>query len=337
MNEKIFKKISKEKLREWLGSIKSGARVFSPKKVDGLWTYGEYTGEEVPLHFRNSRLSPKGLFLKSPAPLFGWKSSAVSSQILPALSSDRQRVIFGIRACDLRALFAVNKVFAGDEEDLFYSQNISRTVLLGAACRTECDGSFCREMGIDPQDSAEADIFFRETSEGYVARVNSERGLSLIREEFFAEAKEEEWVSSARAGIGEKEKLLFNRAKARAGVVERFADEEFWQRVSATCVNCGICTYLCPTCHCFDLCDQQIPGQGVRYRCWDSCAFPGFTKMAVHNPREEKWRRYRQRVSHKFNFFFENNQEIACVGCGRCVVNCPVNLDLREILQEAAR
>ncbi len=331
-----FRKISKEKLKAWLASLRSGARVFAPKKADGLWTYGEFTGEDLPSQFRNSRLSPKGFFLESPAPIFGWKSSAASSRILPFSFPGDTRVIFGMRACDIRALFSVRKVFGGGDGDRFYTENLSRTLLLGYACRRECEGSFCREMGIDPQDSAEADIFFRESPEGYVARMNSERGQSLAGREFFTEAGEEEWTSS-RAATASRERLLFDREKARAGVVARFADEEFWQRASATCVNCGTCTYLCPTCHCFDLCDQKIPGRGVRYRCWDSCAFPDFTKMAVHNPREEKWRRYRQRVSHKFNFFFENNQEIACVGCGRCVANCPVNLDLREVLQEAAR
>ncbi len=337
MDPKKFKNISKDKLKGWLASLQSEAQVFAPRKADGLWTYAEFTGENPPAGFRNSRLSPKGFFLESPAPVFGWKSGPGSSEILPVSAPRGRRVIFGLRACDLRALSAVRKVFAGEEEDLFYTQNLSRTILLGLACGTECDGSFCREMGIDPQNAEEADIFFRETAEGYRVKVNSERGDSLARKEFFTEATEAEWASSAGGGIPRREKPLFDREKARIGIVERFADEEFWQRVSATCVNCGICTYLCPTCHCFDLCDHQIPGRGVRYRCWDSCAFPGFTRMAVHNPREEKWRRYRQRVNHKFNFFFENNQEIACVGCGRCVGNCPVNLDLREILQEAAR
>ncbi len=335
--KKDYRKISKEKLKEWLGSLKSGAQVFVPRKVDGLWTYAEFSGDPLPSDFRNTRLSPKGFFLESPAPVFAWRSSVNSHQILPVAFSGGQRVIFSLRPCDLRALFAVQKIFAGDEEDLFYSPNLSRTLLVGCACRTECTGSFCREMGVDPQDAPEADIFLRETRDGYTAVVNSKRGLSFVREEFFAEATGEEWTLSAPGSTSRQEKPLFEREKARVGVVARFADEEFWRRVSETCLSCGICTYLCPTCHCFDLQDQQIPGQGVRLRCWDSCAFPGFTKMAVHNPREEKWRRCRQRVSHKFNFFFENNREIACVGCGRCVANCPVNLDLREILQEAAR
>lgn len=337
MSQKMFRKISKEKLKKWLASLKARGQVLAPAKADGLWTYREFDGKDLPDQFRNSRLSPKGFFLEPLTPMFEWRSAGNSAQITPMAPPGSQRTIFGLRPCDLRALMTIKKVFASDDQDLFYLRNLSRTLLLGQACRVECAGSFCREMSIDPQDAEEADVFFREIPEGYLAKVNTERGNALAGKEFFAEASEEEWSSGRKEIGGKREKGLFDLEEAKHGVKERFGDEDFWKRISAPCVNCGICTYLCPTCHCFDLGDLQMPGRGARFRCWDSCAFPGFTKMPVHNPREEKWRRYRQRVSHKFNFFLQNYQEVACVGCGRCVANCPVNLDLREVLQEVAR
>ncbi len=337
MTQKMFRKISKEKLKKWLVSLQSRGPVLAPAKVDGLWIYREFEGQDLPDKFRNSRLSPKGFFLEPLTPVFGWKSAGNSSQINPVVPQDSQRVIFGLRPCDLRALNTVRKVFAEEAQDVFYLKNLSRTLLLGLACAVDCDGSFCREMGIAPQNAEEADIFFRETSENYLAKVNTERGNALTGKELFAESSEDEWSSGQVETGREREKRLFDLENVKRGARDCFEDEDFWKRIAATCVNCGICTYLCPTCHCFDLCDLRTPAHGARFRCWDSCAFPGFTKMPVHNPREEKWRRYRQRVSHKFNFFWHNYQEVACVGCGRCVVNCPVNLDLREVLQEVAR
>ena len=186
-------------------------------------------------------------------------------------------------------------------------------------------------MGIDSQDSTDFDIFFREIPEGYIARVATEKGQAADRGRgLFEEAAADEWKATRGKIRGGREKPLFNLERVTPGWSSAFPMKTFWKRVSAKCINCGICTYLCPTCHCFDLCDLQPRGQGARFRCLDSCAFPDFTKMAVHNPREEKWRRYRQRVSHKFNFFYQNFQTIACVGCGRCVAHCPVNLDLRR-------
>ena len=55
-----------------------------------------------------------------------------------------------------------------------------------------------------------------------------------------------------------------------------------------------------------------------------------------HQPRTEKFQRVRQRFMHKFKYFPDNFQSVACVGCGRCVVNCPVNIDVREFLAKMA-
>ncbi len=305
---------------------------------NGIWTYREWNSQDLPENFQNSRLSPKGLLLESLKPLFGWKSPGNSLQVNPIPSPERSRVVFGIKPCDARAIRTLEPVFSGNLADGFYSGNLSRTLLLGLACQVQCPGSFCKEMGIDPQDSMDCDIVFRDTPQGRIAKIVTEKGKVLIEgSDLFEESSQGEWETAQKEIRGSREKPLFDLAKVKDRVARRFPEEELWERVSAKCINCGICTYLCPTCHCFDLCDLQVPGQGVRFRCWDSCAFPGFTQMAVHNPREEKWRRYRQRVTHKFYFYPHNFQTVACVGCGRCVVHCPVNLDLREVLLEVAR
>jgi len=333
----MYRKISKENLRKWLGELKARAAILAPAKERGLWSYREFGLQDFPLRFRNSRLPPKGLFLDPLRALFAWKSSGGSVQLTPLPPLNGQRILIGLKPCDARALRILEPIFTRDYPDVFFLDNLSRTLRLGQACSVLCTGSFCLEMGIDPQESADFDIFFREIPAGYLARVLTDQGRTFTEGDFFAEASAGEWDLARREMPEKKEKPLFRLERVPAGVAQSFPDKNFWERVSAKCINCGICTYLCPTCHCFDLGDLQMPGQGVRFRCWDSCAFPGFTKMAGHNPREEKWRRYRQRVSHKFNFFYQSFQSIACVGCGRCVVHCPVNLDLREVLVEVAR
>jgi len=111
-----------------------------------------------------------------------------------------------------------------------------------------------------------------------------------------------------------------------------FEDEDYWGKVAAKCISCGICTLLCPTCYCFDISDELVKQQGTRFRCWDSCAFPIYTKMPMENPREEKWRRVRQKVCHKYEFYLMNFGVIACTGCGRCIRLCPVNWDITQTL-----
>ena len=112
-----------------------------------------------------------------------------------------------------------------------------------------------------------------------------------------------------------------------------FEDRDFWEEIAAKCLSCGICTLLCPTCYCFDINDELVKDKGTRFRSWDSCSFPTYTKMPMENPREEKWRRVRNKVCHKYEFYPMNFDVIACTGCGRCIRLCPVNWDITQTLE----
>ncbi len=112
-----------------------------------------------------------------------------------------------------------------------------------------------------------------------------------------------------------------------------FEDQDLWEEIAAKCVSCGICTLLCPTCYCFDINDELIKDRGTRFRRWDSCSFPIYSKMPMENPRVEKWRRVRTKVCHKYEFYPMNFDVIACTGCGRCIRQCPVNWDITQSLE----
>ncbi len=334
----MYLKIEKEEWVRWLEALKEKTELLAPAKRNGFWEYTLADHQTFPKNYFNSRIPPKNMFFPSLQALLGWNFSDGSLHLSGHFLPEVGRAIIGLRPCDARGLCLLEPVFLKDYEDIYYSRNRLRTFLLGQACQRHCEGSFCQEMGIDPQDSTDVDLFFRETTGGYWVKVVTEKGKNLVAEgDFFKESSEQEWEAGRREMGGKREKSSIDLEKVKARIGERFPEEDFWRRISDKCINCGVCTYLCPTCHCFDLCDLQRPGEGVRFRCFDSCAFPNFTKMAVHNPREEKWRRYRQRVNHKFNFFYQNFQTLACVGCGRCVNHCPVNLDLREVLLAISR
>jgi len=335
----MFKKISKEKIPQWFAHLKGEGEVFAPTGENGNWTSMEGGSPDLSENFRNSRLSAKGFFLEGLRPLFGWRSSSQGPlQITPPSHHQQSRVLYGIRACDARAVRILEPVFAENGADGLYLGNLRRAFLVGLACTDRCRGSFCEEMGIDPQDSADCDLFLREGPSGKIARVHTEAGKARVEgSDFFSDGTPEEWESARKKLRGGPESPPFDLGKVKEKIPLRFPEEDLWRKVSAPCINCGICTFLCPTCHCFDISDLQAAGRGARFRCWDSCAFPGFTQMAVHNPREEKWRRYRQRVSHKFYFYPQNHRVVACVGCGRCVSHCPAHLDLRQVLREVSR
>lgn len=114
---------------------------------------------------------------------------------------------------------------------------------------------------------------------------------------------------------------------------EKF-DSPVWEELYKPCLACGTCTFVCPTCQCYDIKDYDT-GHGVqRYRCWDSCMYSDFTMMAHGNNRTSQMQRFRQRFMHKLVYFPANNDGMySCVGCGRCVEKCPSALNIVKVIK----
>jgi sulfhydrogenase subunit beta (sulfur reductase) len=198
---------------------------------------------------------------------------------------------------------------------------------------------FCTVTGGNPASPEGADILLTDIGEAYLAEFITPKGERLLPRLGKLPEAEETALSrreeiSVRAG-GE----IRSAPPARdiKPVLDRIFEHPFWETIHGKCLKCGTCTYLCPTCHCFDINDETKGGDGVRIRNWDSCMYPLFTRMASgHNPRTSQKERWRQRVMHKFRYYVENFGVISCVGCGRCVMLCPVNIDIRKIISDIA-
>ena len=116
-------------------------------------------------------------------------------------------------------------------------------------------------------------------------------------------------------------------------LMEKFNDKQ-WENLSRACLACGTCTFVCPTCQCYDIRDFDNGKTVTRYRCWDSCMYSDFTLMAHGNNRQTQAQRFRQRFMHKLVYFPSNNEGIySCVGCGRCVEKCPQNLNIVKVIK----
>jgi ferredoxin len=264
------------------------------------------------------------------------------------------RVIMGVRPCDARALVLLDYVFASNEyKDPYYTIRREQTVVITFACPRPGIACFCASTGGGPYDETGSDVMFMESDDSYLIKVISEKGRRLFQESLpllkggcsecpcvIFEADDTD-IRAARDAKAASEQLLSANCSANVpieaavdtlGRSTGFSDPA-WEEIYRKCLGCAVCTYLCPTCHCFDIGDEETNDYGERVRNWDSCMFPLFTLHASgHNPRPSRKERFRQRVMHKFNYFVEANDCIACVGCGRCVENCPVNLDIRQVL-----
>ncbi len=248
----------------------------------------------------------------------------------------RKRVLLGVRPCDARSVALNGMAY---EEDPYFKASVERTLLVGLSCREQCSTCFCKWVGGSPFGTEGLDVLLTETEDGFLAEVLTERGASLVegaggaRE---ASTEETDRLESLRKGAESAMSTMPETASSlRSKDLMALYNAPFWQGVSEPCINCGACTFLCPTCYCFDIQDEVIRGKGRRIRYWDSCMFPLFTLHASgHNPRGQKVQRVRNRFMHKLKYFPDRFGPISCVGCGRCIKECPVNIDIREVLRD---
>jgi ferredoxin len=62
-----------------------------------------------------------------------------------------------------------------------------------------------------------------------------------------------------------------------------FESHRLWMRHGERCLSCRICTYVCPTCRCYDVVDRVVdvrPGlvRTERIRVWDACTSPNYRR-----------------------------------------------------------
>jgi len=250
-------------------------------------------------------------------------------------------VVFGARACDAESMDLLDRVFLSDPADTFYQAKRQNGVIITTACAEPEEICFCTAFGIDPASPA-GDVSTWLTDSFLFWESNTEKGaeLTAAAASLFEEAGQQggETVLAQQSAINAiLDKLplknLYLDGFTGDALMEKF-DAPQWKDLYEACLGCGACTFVCPTCHCYDIQDFDT-GNGVRrFRCWDSCMYSDFTLMAAGNPRTSQLERFRQRFMHKLVYFPVNNEGIhACVGCGRCITKCPVSMNIVKVIK----
>lgn len=246
-------------------------------------------------------------------------------------------IIFGARPCDAASLRILDAVFSWDYVDPFYILRRERITVIGVSCtepRPEC---FCTSVGLSPGSPLGSDILLTQVGDGtFLVETFTEKGKGMIEriegELEDSDLSREEIMKDVEARMVRKEVLTGIEGE----LARSFDRMEIWNLYGMRCLQCGICAYVCPTCHCFDISEEADMRKGERRKNWDSCSFEVFTLHASgHNPRPTQAERYRQRVMHKFRYFIERFGMTMCVGCGRCGFYCPVGIDIYDATREA--
>ncbi len=337
MEEKYFE-ISAENLKRFVDSVISGGfEVIAPVNKDGDVFYGKIEKfDDANLDILLPKMSYKEYLLPKTETLFEYSFSGMDTAIkdgIEAVAGENQkRVIFGGRPCDAAAGPIMEKVFNWDYKDEFFNERFKNLTIVSIACEKPDNYCFCAEMQLSPESSYGSDILLKKSGAQYFAVVTSEKGLNLINP-YINLFKE---TTKAQVPADKDWKKLFEIEKAKSFLDKNFEHNYFQDRF-LSCIGCGVCTYTCPTCHCFDIQDEGNLKEGRRIRNWDSCQFGIFTlHTSGHNPRVTQGDRYRQRLMHKFKIYSEKFDKYLCVGCGRCSRNCPEDIDIKEIAKDLA-
>ena len=262
----------------------------------------------------------------------------VKENVTDGKFSNRPTLILGAPACDVSALALLDVIYMDDDyTDPSYSVRRENTTVISMDCHSIQDHCHCTSYGIEPGGSKGADASLAVAGDQVILRTNSQKGAHLV--ELMGIREKESPSREVLETLEEKMKLVHEQLKEQnsalpdyesTGALIAGAPEEVWTRFASSCVSCGACSAICPTCSCFLLIDR--PGF-EKIRQLDTCQHPGFERVAGgEDPLRELAVRFRNRYMCKYVWRPEQHSLKACTGCGRCTDTCIGQIDKNELI-----
>ena len=333
-------KISLDKIQSLFAAIAKNAKLYLPiDNADGSAAYGEWSEGVEWSGALNTAKSPKDFFFPQTEDLMKFKVEGKNIEVIDVRGEMEDFVVFGVRACDVKAFDVLDRVFLTEPRDSFYAAKREKGVIVSLACTRPAETCFCTAFGIDAAEPA-GDVSCWKTDDSLYLQANTEKGQKLV------DSLGDLLTEDASTVVDEQKKSIakiMDRLPLKdlstdafgGGKTQELFENPAWDELSATCLGCGTCTFVCPTCQCYDIKDFNTGNGVIRYRCWDSCMYSEFTKMAHGNNRLTQKERFRQRFMHKLVYYPENNDGLfSCVGCGRCLAKCPISMNIVKVMKK---
>jgi ferredoxin len=253
------------------------------------------------------------------------------------------KALFGIRPCDLTGILVLDRFFMGLEfVDDVYLEHRKRMFIVSNTCTVPFKQCFCVCTDSGPAAEEGYDLNLTDLGDVYLVEAGSDKGREFAEKMGLQKAGPEHTLEKKNAvdkSISLFEKLATDNKAWISRVMNRvttgFIKEEVWEHIGKQCFECGACTFVCPTCSCFNVEDHnKFSGSTDRLRTWDSCSFEGYTKMAGdHNPRHPVEDRRNKRFFCKLSYSQSKKYlRPGCVGCGRCQWVCPGDIGLPNVV-----
>lgn len=267
----------------------------------------------------------KCFFFKDNEMLFGYNCGKITK---PEIKTEKT-IFFGLRRCDLNAIHRQDIAF-GEANDHYYKKRRKNAILIGMHCNKKVDKyCFCGSMELKDFH----DLMYYDKGNYFLVEIGSKKGSELIQNK-----KYRKFFKKAKDKIPKSAKKIPNTDRLAVKNISRLYGHPDWHKAFNLCYSCGACTMTCPTCYCFEIYDTSDISKinkGERKRTWSSCQLKCFTRVAGnHIFRFDRENRFKHRIFHQLQYFKEKHKTNLCVGCGRCIRNCPTNIDFVKIINE---
>jgi ferredoxin len=343
--------------------VDRGYRLLGPTVADGAIVYDEirstadlpagWTDEQEAGTYRLARRDDDALFGYAVGPQ-SWKrvlhpptqtlfkarrNGEAELELIDDTPEPEPMAFVGVRSCDLHAIAKLDRVFLGGRfVNPAYEARRGRVFVVAVNCGVAAATCFCVSMDTGPRATFGYDVALTEVLEEgarhYLAEAGTERGEELLAVLPGRDATAEEVAAGER--VVERTAASMGRHLETEGLPELLAasrEHPRWDEVAERCLTCGNCTMVCPTCFCTTVEDvtDLTGGEAERRQVWDSCYSLDFTYLHGGDAVRSSTRgRYRHWLTHKLGTWHDQFGSSGCVGCGRCIVWCPVGIDITE-------